>query len=263
MATETTIASNLQALGFDDPATLALFEKVAQALGIPIDNTLTEFTNNQNAMLALVSDKNYGRDNYYVSAAKAFQLGDDLIVDPTTGNNVYAVIDPSKQIITQAAFEELGVGANVQLFLKIAKTDTSTGLLIPLAGDELAEFNSYFTTFQIPGLKVTVVNNAANILAFNGVATYYKTYNLTTLQANFAVALTGFQTTFNFDGEFFNGDLEDYVKANTPGLRNFFISGTTLDGAAFNGSTLLGSGYFNYLAAILANVATYFTWNPY
>jgi hypothetical protein len=262
-ATETTIASNLQALGFDDPATLALFSKVSQALGIPIDNTITEFANNQNAILQLLTDKNYGKDQYYENGAKAFQLGDDLLVDPVTGNNYYAVIDPTKQIITQAAFEELINGQNVKNYLKIAKTDPVSGLLVPLDGNELAQFNSYFLTLQIPGVPVTIINNAANILAFLGVMTYYKTYNLNNLQTAFAAALKSFLTTFAFNGEFFNGDLEDYIKANVPGCRNFFISGTTLDGAPFNGSTLLGSGYFNYLPAILANIATYFTYTPY
>ena len=262
MSTETTIAAYLQNLGFDDPATLALFDVVGRGIGIPIDNTLTEFSNNQAAILSTITQKNYGKAGYYEAAAKAFQLGDDLIVDPATGDNVYAVIDASKQIITQAAFEELAQGQNVQLFLKIAKTDSVSGLLVPLAGDELAEFTPYFTTFQLPGLRVTIINNTANILGFNGNLTYYKTYNLNTLQANLLAALTGFQQNFAFDGEFFNGDLSDYVKQTVPGVRDFFLSGTTLDGVAFSGATILGSGYFNYLPAILANIATYFTYTP-
>lgn len=262
MATQDTIAANLQALDFDDPATLALFEQIAQALGVPIDNTLTEFINNQNQMLATVTDKNYGHDQYYEDSAKAFQLGDDLLVD-ANGNFYYETIDPTKQIVTQAAFEELVSGQNVQCYLKIAKTDPVTGLLVPLAGDELAEFQSYFLEYEIPDVPITIINAAANILAFFGNLTYYKTYNLTTLQANFLAALQSFLTQFAFDGEFFNGDLETYIKTTVPGVRNFFISGTTLDGVAFSGSTLLGSGYFNYLAALLANISNYITFTPY
>lgn len=254
MATEDQITSNLAALGFDDPATLALWTKVGQALGIPIDNTLTEFTNNQNALTAIVSNKNFGKDQYYTGAAKAFQLGDNLIVDPTTGKNVYAVIDPSKQIVTQAAFEELENGNDVQLFLKIAKLDPVSALLVPLNGVEFPEFSAYFATFEIPGLPVSLINTAANILSFQAIATYYKTYNLTTLQTTLAAQLNVFRDTFAFDGEFFNGDLEDFIKQNVPGMRNFFISGTTLDGTGFSGSTLLGSGYFNYIATILAQI---------
>lgn len=254
MATEDQITSNLMALGFDDPATLALFNKVGQGLGIPIDNTLQEFANNKAAILALISDKNFARDQYYTDAAKAFQLGDDLIVDPATGNNVYAVIDPSKQIITQAAFEEQVTGANSQLFLKIAKKDPVSGLLVPLDGTEFPEFESYFGTFEVPGLPISIINKAANILSFNTTVTYYKTYNLSTLQNNIALQLNAFRDTFAFDGEFFNGDLQDYQKQNVPGMRDFYITGTTLDGKIFSGSTLLGSGYFNYLATILTQI---------
>lgn len=242
------------ALGFDDPATLSLFNKVGQALGIPIDNTMTEFTNNKNSLISIISDKNFGRDQYYTSAAKAFQLGDDLIIDPTTGKNVYAVIDASKQIVTQAAFEELVNGNDVQLFLKIAKKDFVSGLLVPLDGTEFPEFAAYYATFEVPGLPISIINKTANILSFNAIATFFKTYNLSTLQANLAAAMNLFRDTFEFDGEFFNGDLQDYLKQNIPGMRDFFITNTTLDGTAFAGSTLLGSGYFNYLSTILAQI---------
>lgn len=252
--TEDQISANLIALNFDNPATLALFEKVSQALGIPIDNTLTEFGNNQNTLTAIVSDKNFGKDQYYTDAAKAFQLGDDLIIDPTTGKNIYAVIDPSKQIITQAAFEELINGNDVQLFLKIAKKDPVSGLLVPLDGTEFPQFAAYFGTIEIPGLPVSLINKAANILNFTTQATFFKTYNLNTLQNNVSLQLNAFRDTFAFDGEFFNGDLQDFIKKNVPGMRDFFITGTTLDSKIFNGSTLLGSGYFNYISTILAQI---------
>lgn len=260
--TQTQVASSLQALGFDDPATLALFEQISQAIGVPIDNTVTEFANNQALMLSTITTKNYGKAGYYTAWALAFQLGDDLIIDPTTGNDVYAVIDASKKIITQAAFEELVQGENDQLFLKIAKTDPVSGLLVPLLGTELAEFQPYFETCELPGIAVTIVNNSPNILAFNANVTFYKTYNLTTLQTNLLAALNSFLATFEFNGEFFNGDLADYVKANVPGVRDFFIYGTTLDGVAFSGDSTLPSGYFNYLPQILSNIATAFNYIP-
>lgn len=260
--TQTQVASSLQALGFDDPATLALFEQISQGIGVPIDNTILEFSNNQALFLQTITQKNYGKSGYYEGWAKAFQLGDDLIIDPTTGNDIYAVIDASKQIITQAAFEELVQGQNVQLFLKIAKTDPVSGLLVPLLGTELAEFQPYFQTAELPGIAVSIVNNAANVLAFNANVTFYKTYNLTTLQTKLLAALNSFLSTFQFNGEFFNGDLSDYVKANVPGVRDFFIYGTTLDGIGFSGDTLLSSGYFNYLPQILSNIATAFNYIP-
>jgi hypothetical protein len=260
--TEQTISSNLIALGFTNPSATALYNKIAQAVGQPVDNTLTEFNNTMNSILNLISTKNYGKDLYYTTIAKAFQLGDDLIVDPVTQNDVYAVIDPSKQIVTQAAFEEIINGNSSQLFLKIAKLDVPSGLLVPLANDEYAAFVSYFTTFELPGLPVAVINAPANILAFNATATFFKTYNLTTLQTNLLNALVAFRNTFEFNGLFFNGDLSDYLKQNVPGLRDFYLFNTTIDGAAFSGEISLDSGYFNYLAAILAAITNNITFNP-
>lgn len=252
--TQDQIYANLQALGFNDPAVLALFSTVARAVGIPIDNTLTEIANSQTSMLNIVNTKGYGKDDYYVSTALAFQLGDDLIIDPVTKKDVYAVIDPSKQIIAQAAFEELGSDQERTLFVKIAKKDPVTGLLVQLTNDELAAFTSYYTTFEIPGLPVTIINKQANILSFAATMTFYKTYNLTTIQTNLQNALNTFRDTFQFNGEFFNGDLAAYVKTMVPGDRDFFITNTTIDGVAFNGSITLDAGYFNYISNIFNQI---------
>lgn len=252
--TQDQIYANLQALDFNNPAVLAIFGKVAEAVGIPIDNTLTEIDNNKTAILNIVNTKGYGKDDYYVTAAKAFQLGDDLAIDPVTKKNVYAVIDPSKQIIAQAAFEELGSDQEKQLFVKIAKKDPVTGLLVQLTNSEYAAFSSYFTTFQLPGLPVTVINKQANILSFAGTLTFFNTYNLTTLQTNFQNALNSFRDSFAFNGEFFNGDLTAYIKQQVPGDRDFFITNTTIDGVPFSGSISLPAGYFNYISNIFNQI---------
>jgi hypothetical protein len=254
MTTEQQISAALTALGFNNPSNVALFEKTAQGIGIPIDNTITEINNAQAAILNIINTQRYGKSGYYTGAAKAFQYGDNLIVDPTTLDYVYAVIDPTKQIINQAAFEEIVSGNSSQLFLKVATLDTTSGLLVPLTSVQLSAFSNYFGVFEIPGLPVTIINNAANILSFNATCTYYATYDFPTLQANLAAALESFQNSFAFNGEFFNGDLQDYIKANVPGVRDFFISNTLIDGVAFSGSTVLGSGYFDYIANIINNV---------
>lgn len=252
--TEQQISAALEALGFNNPSNTAIFEKIAQAIGVTIDNTLTEFNNNQAAILNIINTKNYGKSGYYTTAAKAFQYGDNLIVDPTILQFVYAVIDPTKQIINQAAFEEITSGETSQLFLKVTTLNTLTGLLIPLSTPQMAAFMSYFVNFEIPGLPISIISNPANILSFNSIATYYATYDLPTLQTNMATALLAFQNTFAFNGEFFAGDLEDYIKTNVPGMRNFFISNTLIDGVAFSGSTVLAAGYFNYITNIINNV---------
>jgi hypothetical protein len=77
---------------------------------------------------------------------------------------------------------------------------------------------------------------------------------LPTLQTNLLNALNAFRNSFAFNGEFFAGDLQAYIKSNVPGMRDFFINNTTIDGAPFAGSQNLASGYFNYIDNIQNNI---------
>lgn len=249
MATIDIINANLLTLGFTNISKTAINEKIAEALAITVDNTITEINNTQQVILNLISSKNYGSADYYVASAKYYQEGDDLIIDPVTLNPVYAVIDPTKNIITQAAF----VNNQGTLSLKVATTGLS-GALADLTNTQLAAFSSFFQTFEIPGLPITIISVNGNELSFNASCTYLSTYNLTTLKTNITTALTTFRNTFTFNGVFYPGDLEVYIRANVPGIRDFYISNTTIDGAPFLGSTALQSGYFNYISNIVNNI---------
>lgn len=253
MATKDTILANLEALGFNSPSEAAIVDEFASALGQVVDNTLTEFDNNQQEILDTINGKNYGTDGYYTGKALAFQYGDDLIVDPKTLDYIYAVIDTNKQIVKQAAFEDLSIGNSSQLFLKIATVDT-LGNLIALSPDQLSAFTSYFLVFEIPGLPVSILSAPANIISFNAKCTFYSTYDLSTLKTKLSNALNAFKQGFAFNGVFFDGDLESYIRQTVPGIRDFFISDTLVDGSAFFGSTTLQSGYFNYITSILDNI---------
>ena len=253
MATQDTIIANLLALGFDNPSNTALGQKLAEGLGFLVDSTLTEFTNTKQSILDTINNQRYGKEGYYTAKALAFQYGDDLVIDPTTLEYVYATIDPTKQIIKQAAFIETSTTNTSQLFLKVATVDTA-GNTVALSLPQLAAFTSYFLNFQVPGLPVSIVSSAANVLYFQAKLNYYATYDLPTLQTNVLTALTNFRQSFAFNGEFFAGDLQDYVKANVPGVRDFFIYNTTIDNVSFSGFINLDSGYFNYVASIENNI---------
>lgn len=242
MATQDTIKANLEAMGFNNPSQAAIYNKIAEAFGLVVDSTLTEINNSETAIFNIINTQRYGKSGYYTGKALAFQLGDNLIIDPSTQDYVYAVIDPTKQIVSQAAFVDI----SGQLFLKIAKLNTTTGLLEPLSPAELSAFINYYTVFEIPGLPVTIINTPGNVLFFNATATYFATYDLTSLQTNLLTSLNTFRSSFTFNGTFFDGDLEQYIKTNVPGIRDFFINNTTIDGVSFTGSIKLPSGYFNY-----------------
>lgn len=249
-----TIQTNLLALNFTNESATALYNKIATALSITVDLTKTEIANSQNNILSIINDQRYGKSGYYTTQAKGFQFGDDLIIDPITLDDVYAVIDVTKQIISQAAFEEITSGVSSQLFLKVATLDPVTALLTALSNDQYAAFASYFTNFEIPGLPVAIISNPPNLLAFTAVATFFSTYNQTTLQTNLQNAMNAFRNSFAFNGEFFDGDLEDYIKQNVPGIRNFYITNTSIDGTAFQGFITLPAGYFNYVPSIFSSI---------
>lgn len=253
MPTQQTILANLTALGFNNPSQAAFTNKIAEGLGIIVDNTLTEFANTQTSILNIINSQRYGKSGYYTSVALAFQYGDNLTIDPITLDDVYAVIDSTKQIVKRAAFENLAATGSSQLFLKIATID-NIGNLVALSAIQLEAFKNYFVNFEIPGLPVSIVSNDANALSFNANSTYFATYDLPTLQTNLANALTTFRQTFAFDGIFYAGDLEAYIKTNVPGIRDFYLFNTLIDGAAFSGNTILASGYFNYISTILNNI---------
>jgi hypothetical protein len=271
--TQDQITANLIALGFTNQSAEAIYNKFAEAAGIPVDNTLTEIANSQSIITnLLISQYGLGKALYYVQAALAFQYGDDLsinmAINPVTGmpylNDIYDVVDPTKQIIAQAAFEEIPSGNSVQLVLKVATTDTS-GNLAALSPDQLTAFTNYFLTFQLPGLPVSVNSTAANVLNFNATATYISAYDLPTLQANIASALTAYQVqplsqvlpgsgTQSFNGVLYIDQLSAYVEANSPGLKDFFCYATTADGVPFSGFVALSAGYFNYDGSVLGNI---------
>ena len=259
------IAANLASLGFINPSAAAVENEIAQSLGVPVDNTITEMANSQSIINQTIAAQNYGKAGYYTSIALAFQYGYSLskntAVNPYTGvaplNLYYATIDTSAQIISQAAF----VNNSGSLFLKVATLNTMTNLLQALSSGQLAAFTSYFLNFELPGLPVGIVSIDANILNFNAVATYLSSYDLPTLQTNIYNALVSFRDTFQFNGVLYITQLEAYMVANVPGLISFFTSSQTIDSSPIvGGNVVLSSGYFNYFSALLDNPSSQITY---
>lgn len=245
-----TILLNLKAVGFDNPANDAIFEMIAQGIGGVIDNTLTEFTNTKNTIIDVIANQRYGKAAYYVNAALQFQYGDDLIPSAGTLDPTYAVIDPTKQVIKQAAFQNF----NANLSLKIAGLDSLSGNLIQLPQIQQDAFNAYYVFFEIPGIPISIICLPANIFSFNAICTFISGYDKPTLQANIAAAVQAFKTTFNFNGILYSDALSTYIKAAVPGVIDFYLSSTQIDGVPFTGFTTLTAGYFNFGPNILNNI---------
>lgn len=264
MSTRDTINGNLGVLGFDNTSAVAITTKIADAIAPIIDNTITEINNSETIIKdLLISQYGYLKALYYTQNALAFQYGDNLVINteinPVTGapylNLIYPVIDTTKQIVKQAAFQSVAAGNSNQLFIKIATIDTITGLLIPLSSPQLADFTAYMSNFEAPGLPLNIINQAGNILNFNAICSYYSAYNLSIIQQGVSDALISFQDNFSFNGEFFTGELQTYIQQQVPGIRDIYIYNTTLDGVPFAGSSSLSSGYFNYATNITDNIS--------
>lgn len=257
------IFSNLSSLGFNNTSATSIYGQIANTIGLIIYNTIQEIQNSQDTITnILIGQQGLGKPAYYTAAALQYQYGDDVIINtalnPATGapylNYIYNPIDTTVQIINQAAFGTTTTGNNIGLFLKVATI--TNGTLGPLSTDQLTAFTNYYQLFELPGLPVNIISLPANILNFTAVATYFASYDLPTIQTQISTSLTNFENSFQFNGVFFAGDLEDYIKTNVPGIRDFFINNTAIDGTTFSGSTVLGAGYFNYISTIL-NQITY------
>lgn len=239
----------------DSVSQMAIFNKIAQAVGISIDNTKTEIDGTKSAIDDIIGQQRYGRSGYYTGKAKVFQYGDNLVVDSDTLDYTYAVIDTDKQIIKQAAFEVAISGGAQILTLKVAKLDPDTNKLIALSSTEKTAFDSYFVNFEIPGLPVIKVSLAANIFSFLATITYYATYDIVALKASIEAALYAFRDDFEFDGTLYVNDLETYLKNNVPGIRNVSLSSTQIDSVSFSGYQKLTAGYFDYISSIIDNLS--------
>ena len=274
MSTYDTIITNLQGIidpvtglpYFNNPSATALYKKIADALAPIIDNTLTEQTNTQTIIQGIINSQRYGRSGYYIAKALAYQYDNTtpqvLTPDPITLDPIYAVIDPTKQIITQCAFELSGSNT---LILKVAKIDSGTGLLGPLSGTEKTDFDSYFLNFEIPGLPVQKISIAANVINFDVAIIYDPNYDLAALITSMQAAILTYRDVFPFNGYFYkNGiyGLENYLIANVTGLVDVTLSNMSNDSAAFSVYSKLAAGYFNYDGGITAKFADQGNYTP-
>jgi len=266
------ILSNLSLLNFNALSVADPDYQIASAISPIIDNTITEINNTESTITNILISQYGGlKSAYYAANALAFQYGYNLSVNnainPATGapylNLIYTTIDTTAQVVKQAAFQQVRSGNSIQMFLKIAGVDSTTNLLQPLSDVQFASFSSYMNNFEAPGLPLNLVNLPGNILNFNATATYSAAYDLSTIQTNIAAALVAFQTVnapsnfqtpFQFNGEFYTGQLQDYVVSTVPGMIDFYIYNTSLDNTPFAGSTDLSSGYFNYFTNIINNI---------
>jgi hypothetical protein len=254
MTTFETIMAGMPA-ELDNQSAAAFVQTIGRNVAIAIDNTNSELKNTQTIIQNIIGGQRYGRSGNYVDRALAFQYGDDLIEDSITHDFEYVLIDPTKQIIKQAAFQIDNSGGGQILSLKVAAYD-NTNKLRALTTEEKSSFDGYMIQFEIPGLPIYKSSVPPNILDFTAAVTYLGTYDRNKVINGVISLLYTFRDTFKFNGTLYTNDLEDYLKGNVPGIRNVSLFNTKIDNTIYIESINLLSGYFDYIDSI-ANQITY------
>jgi len=245
MSTYQQTIANLESNGFENPSVGGLYKKMIESIQLNVDATAIELSNGKQGIIDLFLSQNYGKSGYYVNNAKAFQYGDNLLID-TNGNYYYATIDTTKQIIKQAAFD-WHKSLNY-LSLKVGTTD-ATGNVIALSQLQFSAFIGYMDNFLTAGVPVNIISKNPNIILYNANLSYYSTFDLSTLQKQYNQAVKDFQVNFSYNGLFYTNDFSDYIKANVAGVRDFFITSILCDNVAFSGQISLTSGTFQLSAS--------------
>ena len=145
-----------------------------------------------------------GTLRWYAERAKEFQLGDTLevIEDKAT----YAVIDETKQIVTNAsATENSGL-----VFIKVAKTVTN--VLVALDAGELTQFDAYMHDIKFAGVFLNISSlNADALLAIMEVV-YDPILDPLIVQANVIAAINTYISNLPFDANLKRIALVDQIQ---------------------------------------------------
>lgn len=107
-------------------------------------------------MESLAAKSRYATIPWWTDTALKFQYGDELVKNNL--EYVYAVIDPTKQIVKLAAAEEIEDGIN----LKVAKLVGE--VITPLSTLEKDAITAYANKKKIPGTRVNIISQAGDDL---------------------------------------------------------------------------------------------------
>jgi hypothetical protein len=250
---------------FDNTSQTDPLIKIADSLAPILQNNLDEQTNTQNIIQNIINTQNYGKSQWYVNTALAYQYGIPLIVN-SLYQNVYAVvppIDPTILIIKQAAFGYNTLSTGIQqLYLKIAMLDPITKKLKKVADTDpdypncFTDFSNYFlATAIMPGVPVSIVTFDPNLISFgyNNFTIVYQSYytlaGANGLIAQITAAIDNFRNSFPFNGIFYtygNYGLANYIINNVEGVIDVVLESPVIDGLSFDFKTTLSAGYFDF-----------------
>lgn len=203
-----------------------------------------------------ISEQQSGTKNWYKNKALDFQYGYALIDDTDKYDNTALTqeqIEASK-IVKYCSVKE-SIESN-RLVVKIASEANS--VLEPLTTDQLESFTAYIEEIKYAGVKVSVVNNPADVLIFDLVV-YRDPLVLDASGMSVSngtkpveVRITSYMKELPFNGELVLNDLIEQLRL-IEGVNNVYInaaSSSSYDGVGFSDFTFFNvaripeAGYF-------------------
>lgn len=218
-------------------------------------------------MQAIAAKSRYGTLPWYAAVAKEFQYGDALT--QVNLEYVYAVIDPTKQIVAVSAANE----GNGKVNIKIARLNA--GVLAPLTSPQLSAFTTYINLKKAAGSTVQVINNNPDELRLYLAVNFdplvlSPTGELISTPGTFPVedAVELYLSSLPFDGKFELMKLIDKVQeycADKGVISAYVTNATSRYGAnpfvAFTQSYYPNAGYMIIEAATPLNTTITYTAN--
>ncbi len=180
----------------------------------------------QATIQTIVDNNRIGTGAWYVEMAKQFQWSDQvqyyLVVDPATGKIGYNIINADDRIITQASFTEVvdGNGARTVL-IKVAAG--MPGNLQPLNGEQYDDFENYMRQIKIAGVRMQIVNLAADMLELDCNVYYDPAYNNDLLVDAIKIALDRYTTGVKYGGVIYKNAVIDAIQS-VPGVSDVYIN---------------------------------------
>lgn len=267
MATFNDILANIQTAipQLTNTSAASVFQRIIKAFSDVVNTVLTELSNTTTTIQNYVRQNRYGKAQYYVDSAMAFQYGDSLSYD-SNYQPYYATIDTAKQIIAAAAVDITSENVEIEgntyavqsLSLKVATQDTN-GQLVQLSDAQLKAFEDYMANFTIPGILLNIYSIAGNVIQFTTMnCVYSPQYDQQTIATNVVAAMNAFRDSMNFNSTFYPNHLEQYVRQNVSGVIDFYLAGgqmqTTSGWQPFTESITLPAGYYNYTTDFADNI---------
>lgn len=152
----------------------------------------------------LSRDGHYGTKWWYIAKAKAFQMGDTLIMTSLDGG--YATENPAARIVTHAAVAER---ANL-VQVKLAKGITAP--LQKLTPEELAAVNDYFQHLR-PTVQVQCLTGDPDSIKITGTVVYDPETPIMAVQSAVKQALDSYLGMLDFGGVMRIQDLRSVIMA--------------------------------------------------